>query len=150
MGMWSLLGEGMVPLLMVGQTTPPVYCHKGDDSHSSNLWKEWSGKIVELRVDNMAVVHVVNATFCSDNHLMYLIRLLVFFASYHNFWFYVSHIEGEHNTLADTLSCNNLHCFFLPGLTGTIHTSSGPPAITDNHPSECHLDIHSLGQAFYH
>jgi len=47
--------------------------------------KEWSGEIVEFRVDNMAVVHVINATFCSDNHLMHLIRLLVFFASYHNF-----------------------------------------------------------------
>ena len=30
--------------------------------------KEWSGKILEFRVDNMAVAHVVNAT---DNHLMH-------------------------------------------------------------------------------
>jgi len=74
-----------------------------------------SGKIIEFRVDNMAVVHAVNATFCSDGHLMHLIRLLVFSASYHNFWFNASHIERWVSTLADALSRNNLHSFFSQG-----------------------------------
>jgi len=48
MEMWGLLGKGMS---MVGQITPPVYCHKGDDPHSSrcsNLWQGVVGKIVEF------------------------------------------------------------------------------------------------------
>ena len=86
--MQSLLEKGMVPFSVVGQTSTLVYRYKGDGTDSSGaaiFGREWSGKIVEFRVDNMAVVHAVNTTFCSDGHLMHLIRLLVFFASYHNF-----------------------------------------------------------------
>ena len=72
----------------------------------------WSGKIVHFHTDNMAVVHVVNALFCKDSHLMHLVRLLVFFASYHNFWFFASHIAGKNNIAADSLSRNNLSIFF--------------------------------------
>jgi len=74
--------------------------------------RQWAHKIIQFRVDNMAVVEVINATFCKENHLMHLVRLLVFFASYYNFWFFASHIEGHNNTLADALSRNNLHVFF--------------------------------------
>ena len=52
------------------------------------IWgNHWSSKTVLFRVDNMAVVEAINASFCKDAHLMHLIRLLVFFASYHSFWF---------------------------------------------------------------
>jgi len=61
----------------------------------------------------MSVVEIINATFCYDNHLMHLIRLLVFFASYYNFWFFAFHVEGDNNTLADALSRNNLPLFFF-------------------------------------
>jgi len=43
--------------------------------------KQWSQKVIQFRVDNMAVVQVINATFCSENHPMHLVRLLVFFAT---------------------------------------------------------------------
>ena len=39
---------------------------------------QWVGKVVQFVVDNKAVVDVLNATFCSDTHMMHLIRLLVF------------------------------------------------------------------------
>jgi len=58
------------------------------------------------------LLHAISAAFCSDGHLMHLVRLLVFFVLYYNFWFYASHIEGHANSLADALSCNNLHLFF--------------------------------------
>ena len=53
--------------------------------------KRWSGSLIDFRVDNMAVVQVIQATYCKDSHLMHLIRLLVFFAAYFNFWFSASH-----------------------------------------------------------
>ena len=59
----------------------------------------------------MAVVEVLNRSYCSDNHLMHLTRLLVFLASYHNFWFMAKHIAGKENTLADALSRNNMPFF---------------------------------------
>ena len=73
---------------------------------------QWRGKIVTFRVDNIAVVEVLNSTSCRDNHLMHLVRLLVFLASYHNFWFTASHIQGKQNTLADALSRNNINFFY--------------------------------------
>ena len=76
------------------------------------MWgKHWTGKIVLFKVDNTAVVEAINATFCKDLHLMHLIRLLVFFAAYHNFWFHAAHIAGRDNRLADALSRNNISFF---------------------------------------
>jgi len=91
--------------------------------------EQWSGKTVLFRVDNMAVVHVVNSLFCSDSHLMHLVRLLVFYASYHNFWFLASHIEGKNNTAADALSRNNLHTFFLQVPQASRIPSRIPPPL---------------------
>ena len=69
------------------------------------IWgNHWSGKTVLFKLDNMAVVEAINASFCKDAHLMHLIQILVFFASYHSFWFYAAHIAGKHNNLADSLS----------------------------------------------
>ena len=69
------------------------------------IWGDhWSGKTVLFRVDNMAVVEAINASFCKDAHLMHLIRLLVFFASYYSFWFYAAYVAGRDNNLADSLS----------------------------------------------
>ena len=73
---------------------------------------QWRGKIVTFRADNIAVVEVLNSTSCRDSHLMHLVCLLVFLASYHNFWFTASHIQGKQNTLADALSRNNMNFFY--------------------------------------
>ena len=74
----------------------------------------------------MAVVEAINASFCKDTHLMHLIQLPVFFASYHSFWFYAAHIAGRDNNLADSLSRNNI-LFFI---SQAQPTSSQPSAIT--------------------
>ena len=68
---------------------------------------------MEFKVDNMTVVHVLNNTYSKDQHLMHLIRTLVFLASRFEFWFSASHIEGKANIIADALSCNNLQLLFL-------------------------------------
>ena len=67
---------------------------------------------MEFKVDNMTVVHVLNNTYSKDQHLMHLIRTLVFLASRFEFWFSASHIEGKANIIADALSRNNLHTYF--------------------------------------
>ena len=72
---------------------------------------QWKGKIVQFVVDNIAVVEILNSTYCKDSHLMHLIRLLVFLASFHNFWFTARHIAGRENILADALSRNNMSFF---------------------------------------
>ena len=69
--------------------------------------------MVEFKVDNMAVVHVLNNTYSKGQHLMHLIRTLVFLASRFEFWFSASHIEGKANIIADALSRNNLQLLFL-------------------------------------
>ena len=73
---------------------------------------QWRNQLVEFKVDNMAVVHVLNNTYSKDLHLMHLIRVLVFLASHYDFWFSTSHIEGKDNIFADALSRNNLHVLF--------------------------------------
>ena len=73
---------------------------------------QWRGYLVEFEVDNMAVVHILNNTYSKDQHLMHLIRILVFLASRFDFWFSATHIEGKANILADALSRNNLHVVF--------------------------------------
>ena len=55
----------------------------------------WRGKIIKFQVDNLGVVQIVNATYCRDVHLMYLIRTLVFLAAHFKFWFRAEHIVGS-------------------------------------------------------
>ena len=94
------------------------------------IWgSHWSGKIVLFRVDNMAVVEAINASFCKDAHLMHLIRLLVFFASYHSFWFYAAHIAGKDNNMADALSRNNISSFLSQAPSASPQPSAIPPSL---------------------
>ena len=89
---------------------------------------QWSGKVVQFKIDNAAVVQVIEATYAQNAHLMHLVRLLVFYASYYDFWFTASHIPGVTNTYADALSRNNMTLFFsqVPWAT------KGPTQIPDH------------------
>ena len=73
---------------------------------------QWSGKVVQFKIDNAAVVQVIEDTHAQNAHLMHLVCLLVFYASYYDFWFTASHIPGVTNTYADALSRNNMTLFF--------------------------------------
>ena len=88
--------------------------------------KAWSGLLVEFRVDNIAVVQVLQSTYCKEPHLMHLIRLLVFFAAHYNFWFSASHIAGELNTEADALSRDN-HSLFLSQVPNAAQKPASVP-----------------------
>ena len=99
--------------------------------------EQWTRKTVEFRVDNIAVVQMVNSLFCSDNPLMYLVRLLVFFAS---------HIEGRYNTTANALS-HNTSSYRLRRYHVLPQEFHNPI----NHSStKHHLDIHQLDKTVLH
>ena len=89
--------------------------------------QQWQGHLIQFSVDNMSVVHIVNSTYSKDPHLMHMIRVLVFLATYFNFWFRAEHIRGKHNNLADTLSRNNRD-YFLSQSESSIDRSPDIPA----------------------
>ena len=93
--------------------------------------KYWSGQLVQFSVDNAAVVHVLQATYSRESHLMHLIRVLVFLASHFNFWFTASHIAGDSNILADALSRNNVDLFLSQVPQAHRHSSRIPPPLID-------------------
>ena len=90
---------------------------------------QWSGKLVRFKVDNMAVVQVLQATYSREPHLMHLIRMLVFFAAHFNFWFTASHIAGSDNMLADFLSRNNAQSFLSQVPQASRYPSTIPPPL---------------------
>ena len=92
--------------------------------------RHWSGKLVNFMVDNLAVVQVLQATYCRDTHLMHLIRLLVLLAAHFNFWFIATHIAGKRNTSADALSRNNASLF----LSQMPHINQEPTEIPPQLP----------------
>ena len=69
--------------------------------------------VIQLVVDNMAVVDVIKASHSNDLHVMHLIQLLVFLASKYNFWFTAMHVPGRLNVSADASSINNMSMFFM-------------------------------------
>ena len=73
---------------------------------------QWSVKVVQFKIDNAAVVQVIEATYAQNAHLMHLLRLLIFYASFYDFWFMTSHIPEIINTNAEALSRNNMAVFF--------------------------------------
>ena len=107
----------------------------------------WSGKVIQFKIDNAAVVHVIEITYAQNAHLMYLIRLLIFYASYYNFWFTTSHIPGIMNNNVDALSRNNMAVFFSQVPQATKGSNQNPRSFTSTGITQSNMDIHSLDKA---
>ena len=75
------------------------------------LGRHWSGRLVNCRCDNMAVVSVVDSGYCRDTTMMHMLRCLFFMASHFNVAVQASHIPGVANIAADALSCNQFSRF---------------------------------------
>ena len=115
MGLWSILSYILVPLSMaplyrqhyikVKELLPIVIA-------AAVWWLNWFNKSILCRCDNEAVVHIIDTGTSKDPQVMGLMRCLYFIAECFKLLLSAAHVSGVSNSLADTLSCNNLP-FFL-------------------------------------
>lgn len=91
--------------------------------------RKWEGKIVQFKVDNAAVVDIIQGTYSREPHLMHLVRLLVFFAAARGFWFTAEHIPGRENGLADAISRDNEGYFLSQVPQAARNSSYIPPSL---------------------
>ena len=75
------------------------------------MGREWTGKVVEFVVDNQAVVAVLQSGYGKEEHLMHLLRVLVWLASHFQFWFLASHMW--HSRRKSTFRRNNTKMSYL-------------------------------------
>ncbi|XP_071160936.1 uncharacterized protein [Mytilus edulis] len=69
------------------------------------IWgPSFRNKKILLRIDNQALVNIVNKRTSKSKRVMIWIRQLVFLTMNNNIQFRAQHIEGEHNAIADALS----------------------------------------------
>ena len=97
---------------------------------AAGLWGQtWTGYHILFHVDTMPVVEVVQNFSAQDPLLCNLLCCLYFYASYFQLMFLATHIPGNKNVAADTLSHGNflLFCSLLPLVPG-----QSIPCILDN------------------
>ena len=77
--------------------------------------KAWGPRLAKCRVrfhcDNQAIVYAWSGQSSKDVAIMKLLRELFFTAANHNFSVQLVHIPGQHNPVADALSCTSYHGF---------------------------------------
>lgn len=79
---------------------------------SAHIWSHhWSRKRILFRVDNEAVVYILNSRTSKDPNIMHLLRNLLLLAARHHFSFSAIHVPGIHNGIADALSRFNWQAF---------------------------------------
>ena len=71
----------------------------------------WSGKRIMFHCDNQAIVQVWESGLSRSTDLMHLVRALFFIAAHNNFTVIVKHIRGINNSIADSLSRQQLSRF---------------------------------------
>ena len=90
------------------------------------VWgREWSGKTIRARCDNMAAVHILRSRRSKDPEAMHLVRCLCLIECTFNFTLVSQHLPGRHNGLADALSRDNLSYF----LSNYPQAQAGPTMI---------------------
>ena len=87
---------------------------------------QWSRKRILIHCDNHAVVDVWRSGTTKHKALMRLIRSLFFTAAKHNFTVLLKHIPGVDNSIADSLSCSQLHRFRLLAPGADTHATPTP------------------------
>ena len=96
------------------------------------MWgKLWTGKRVECRCDNMAVVAVVNSGRAKDETLMHLLRCMFFIAAHLNIHIHAAHLPGIENTAADALSHDNFTAIIQAVPDAADLPTPIPPALVD-------------------
>ena len=94
---------------------------------SGLIWgRQWAGKYVCCRCDNQSVVDIVQSRYSRDDDLMQLLRSLFFIEAAMGFNFIPVHVSGQHDDLADHLSCNRLSLFKQRAPTMASHPTPIP------------------------
>lgn len=73
--------------------------------------RKWQGRMVLCWCDNQAAVQAISARSCRDSGQMHLLRCLFFLEAIYQFRLSACHRPGVDNTLADSLSRDNLLLF---------------------------------------
>ena len=118
-GSWGCGAFKSEPIQFFQLQWPESYSHIGIAAKellpmvaSAAIWgKEWSGKTVLFRCDNMAAVIAVNSRSSRDRMMTHLLRCLFFFQAEFKFEYIAKHVPGKSNKAADALSRNRLDAF---------------------------------------
>lgn len=81
------------------------------------VWEpHWRGKLVLFRIDDRAVVGILQKPTFPNPHIMHLLRCFILYATIYHFTYMMEHIAGNVNTATDAFSHNNipLFCSLLP------------------------------------
>ena len=87
------------------------------------VWKELFAIASAVHCDNQTVVDIWKNGTTNCPRLMYLVRMLYFFAAQHNMHI-ISHVVGTDICIADALSCFQVHRFHrkqLPAQIPSLH-----------------------------
>ena len=85
------------------------------------VWgKEWEGHTVLIYSDNSTAVAAINNQTLKVKELAHLLRCLSFLSAHHQCNLIAFHLPGQHNTLTDALSRNNLSLFH------SLHPQASP------------------------
>lgn len=97
---------------------------------AAHVWcSDWARKRILFRVDNEAVVHILNSRTSKDPNIMHLMRSLLLLAAHHNFSFSAIHVPGIHNGIADALSRFNWQAFYILAPAALRQPVQVPPHI---------------------
>ncbi|CAC5390439.1 unnamed protein product [Mytilus coruscus] len=76
------------------------------------IWaSDFKNRKILFRIDNMALVSIINKRTVKSKHVMTFIRPLVLFTMQLNIQFKTQHIDGLRNEIADSISQFQLHRF---------------------------------------
>lgn len=79
---------------------------------AAHVWgHNWRRQRILFKVDNEAVVAILNSRTSRDPHIMVLLRSLLFASARFGFTFSAEHVAGVHNGIADALSRFNMQVF---------------------------------------
>ena len=97
----------------------------------STWGREWPSRRIEFHSDNQAVVAALRNGTCRCANVMSLLRSMFIVCAVNNFNVTATYIPGKANTIADSLSRQNLHAFrkLAPNAAATPTTPQPLPSI---------------------
>ncbi|VDH90946.1 Hypothetical predicted protein [Mytilus galloprovincialis] len=103
------------------------------------IWaSNFQNRKILFRIDNMALVSIINKRTAKSKRVMAFIRPLVLFTMQHNIQFKAQHIDGCKNEIADSISRFQLKRF--------RELAPGAESVPENNPEEFRDLILSLKQ----